>query len=115
MSLRVSNLFLYCFLRYSSCCASLSVGIFCYFLFIYKLLCFFAFLITFDFDNSLSNSSIVGKLAFSFSGIDRTILYSETPIGLLISLREYSAMTLSFLLHKTIPIDGLSSLCLSEL
>src|SRR3989339_220243 len=58
--------------------------------------------------NSLSISSILGKLGFKLSGRDCVNWYSETPIGLCISLRAYSATSLSFFLHSRIPIVGWS-------
>ncbi len=64
------------------------------------------------FVNSCSSSSIVGRLVFNSSGKASVNLYSASPIGLLISRNAYSAVALSFVLHKITPIEGLSLGCL---
>jgi hypothetical protein len=58
--------------------------------------------------NSDSISWIKGKFVLRFSGIAFVSQYSDTPIGLLISRSEYSAITLSLDLQRSKPIVGLS-------
>ncbi len=74
---------------------------------------FFRFGLTAELSSN-SISLIVGRLFFRFFGKEETILfwYLAIPMGLLISLRAYSAMKSSFSLHIKIPIVGLSVLCL---
>src|SRR5690554_5695002 len=67
------------------------------------------------FSNSLSISSIEGNFVLKFSGIASVRRYSLIPIGLFMSLSAYSTSILSLLLHKRIPIDGLSFVFLSWL
>ncbi len=54
---------------------------------------------------------MVGNLLFiSFSkAFVICVVYAEMPMGLCMFLRAYSALTLSFDLHKIKPIVGLSS------
>jgi nicotinamidase-related amidase len=59
--------------------------------------------------NSLSNSSIVGRLLFNFSGRLSASRYSDMPMGLLMSRKVYSAMKRSRVLHRIIPMLGWSS------
>ena len=49
-------------------------------------------LLTFYSSNSSSSSSILGKLPFNSLGICSRSLYSLTPIGLVISFKEYSSI-----------------------
>lgn len=68
--------------EYLKCVLSINI---CYL----QLLFFFALLL-----NSVSNSSIDGKLIFKFSGIASVSLYSLIPIGLLKFLSKYSVSIL---------------------
>jgi hypothetical protein len=52
--------------------------------------------------NSLSNSSMVGRLPFNFSGRLSASRYSDMPMGLLISRSAYSATKRSRVLHRMI-------------
>ena len=54
---------------------------------------------------SLSNSSIVGRLPFNFSGRLSASRYSDIPMGLLMSRSAYSAMKRSRVLHIKEEID----------
>ncbi|ACF44328.1 hypothetical protein Ppha_2122 [Pelodictyon phaeoclathratiforme BU-1] len=63
---------------------------------------------------SFSISSILGKLPFRFSGSERVSSYSETPMGLRISLRAYSANTLSLLSQSIKPMVFSSVACFSR-
>ena len=56
----------------------------------------------------LLKSAPVGSCVFKSSGSSRVRRYSLTPIGLLISRREYSATTLFLFLQRISPIEGLS-------
>lgn len=57
-------------------------------------------------------SSILGRVFSKNSGISDNILYSLTPIGLLISFNANSAVTFFLSLHNNIPNVGLSFLSL---
>jgi hypothetical protein len=59
--------------------------------------------------NSSSKSSILGREECSVSGMALVRRYSETPIGLFISLRAYSAVTEFLSLQSIIQIEALSS------
>ncbi|BBJ32073.1 hypothetical protein RAS_11820 [Rickettsia asiatica] len=57
---------------------------------------------------------MVGSSFFISLGKFSVILYSASPIGLLISRNAYSASTLFFDLHKINPIEGLSFGCFKD-
>ena len=94
-----------CLLSYASLFwfSILAVALYYFLLFLFECAGFLIVL-----DNSVSISSIDGKLGLNLLGIAVVSLNSEIPIGAFILRSDHSAITLLRVLHNIRPIEGLS-------